>query len=134
MKDISDSTLAEYGLVVLVRHGGGAVAILRKLRKEYDNAAPRDVVSIERWMEHWCDGRDLPPERFKMNLRRAQAVRIDEFKAYQLRAYGFSITVADKKLFVVTSIDIKKQNKAGVEVLDRAERLAKSAKVEMGYG
>ncbi len=134
MKDISDSTLAGYGLSVLVRHGGGAVVIVRKLRKEYDNASTQEIVSIERWMEHWCDGRDLPPERFKLNLRRNQTARIDEFKSYQLRAYGFSVTVAAKKLFIVTAIDIKKQNKASTEVLDRAERLAKELKVEMGYG
>lgn len=131
MKDVSEATLKRFGLAVVVRRGGGVVAIRTKLRKDYDRGAGRDIVSIERWMEHWCDGRDLLPERFKVNLRRKGGVRIDEFKAYQLRAYGFSTTVGDKKLFVITAVDIKKQNRASADVLDRAERIALELKAEL---
>lgn len=100
MDDIEDSTLARHGLATLVRRPSGAVAIFEKAKKDYAKGAARDTISIERWMEYWCDGRDLLPERFKV-LRRKGEVRLDEFKAYQLRAYGFSVTIADKKLFIV---------------------------------
>ena len=133
MREIDDATLAKFGLSTLTRRSGGAVAIVARLRKDWVKGAAKDIVSIERWMQHWCDGRDLPPERFKVNLRRGEGIRIDEFKSYQLRAYGFSLTIGDKKLFVVTALDIKKKDKASNDVLDRAERLARELRSELGY-
>ena len=83
-------------------------------------------------MQFWCDGRSLTPERFKMNVKRdkTKGIRIDEFKAYQLRAYGYSLTIGDKKIFIVTATDIKKKEKANPSVLDKAVRIA--ASVDLG--
>lgn len=132
MSLLDDSSLAKRGLSVLVRQGGGIVAIVKKLEKEFSEAPAKDRVAMERWMQFWCDGRSLPPERFKMNVKRnkAKGIRIDEFKAYQLRAYGYSVTIGDKKIFIVTATDIKKKEKANPAVLEKAEKVADS--VDLG--
>lgn len=132
MSLLDDSSLAKRGLSVLVRQGGGIVAIVKKLEKEFSDAPAKDRIAMERWMQFWCDGRSLTPERFKMNVKRdkARGIRIDEFKAYQLRAYGYSVTVGDKKIFVVTAIDIKKKEKANPSVLEKAVKIA--ASVDLG--
>ena len=132
MSLLDDSSLAKRGLSVLVRQGGGIVAIVKKVEKEFSDAPIKDRVAMERWMQFWCDGRSLTPERFKMNVKRdkTKGIRIDEFKAYQLRAYGYSLTIGDKKIFIVTATDIKKKEKANPSVLDKAVRIA--ASVDLG--
>lgn len=132
MNSLDDSSLAKRGLVVLVRQGGGVVVIVEKLEKEFSNAPAKDRISMERWMQFWCEGRSLTPEKFKVNVRRdkVKGIRIDEFKSYQLRAYGYSLTVGDKKVFVVTATDIKKKEKADPTALDKAVRIASS--VDLG--
>lgn len=106
--------------------------IVEKLEKEFSNAPAKDRISMERWMQFWCEGRSLTPEKFKVNVRRdkVKGIRIDEFKSYQLRAYGYSLTVGDKKVFVVTATDIKKKEKADPTALDKAVRIASS--VDLG--
>ena len=125
-----DSPFRKLGLRLLVSSGSNAVVILEKLWKDFSKFPRKDLASLAKWMNIWCDGElHLPPERYKM-LGKIGEYRIDEFKSYQSRAYGTIATNWDGRTFVVTALATKKSDDADPAVLKRAARLATELRLE----
>jgi hypothetical protein len=128
---LDESKLKALGLRLLASSNGSSVAIVEKLWKYFTKKFPRqDQRSLVRWMKNWCDGEHhMPPERFKM-LSKENGYRIDEFKSYQSRAYGVATSISGKRIFVVTELDLKKQDVADPAAIKRAARLAEDIGLE----
>ena len=125
-----DSLFRKLGLRLLVASSGNSVVIVEKLWNDFLRFPRKDLGSLRKWMEIWCDGElHLPAERYKM-LGKTGEYRIDEFKSYQSRAYGTVATNWGRRTFVVTALATKKSDNADPAVLKRAARLAAELRLE----
>lgn len=117
-----ESYLAKLGLAKLVNGEGSWVLIVVRQSKNWNKVSVQDRAALKKRMELWCRGDDfLTPEMLKFE-QRVKGVRVSVFKppkGGQGRAYGAQIALAGRRIFVVGSVDVKKQDKADYEMFER---------------
>lgn len=107
----------------IVRLNGVQVAIVDTVAAEFETLEERHKDRFRRIMELWCQSRPLTPEMMNRNEGRSQGgLRIEAFKAFKVRLYGFEVTFNKIRTFFIVIIDsAKKQNKADKNILKNAK-------------
>lgn len=87
-------------------------------------------------MELWCKGMSLTPEMMNRNEGRSGGgIRLEAFKAFKVRLYGFEVKFKKIKTFIIVIIDTaKKQNKADKNILKSAKSRADDLSGELKNG
>ncbi|WP_295527198.1 hypothetical protein [Novosphingobium sp. Chol11] len=106
----SDSDLERIGCTCVVRCDGARVAIVSTVLAEFSELEQRQQDRFKRIMELWCEGRPLTPEMMNRNEGRSTGgIRIEAFKAFNVRLYGFEIKFKNLKTFFIVIIDPTKK-------------------------
>jgi hypothetical protein len=126
MSDSEDDSLKAVRCTPLVRCNDAQVAILDVAYADYDALEERQRDRFARIMELWCLKKSLTPEMMNRNEGRSNGgLRIEAFKAFKVRLYGFEITFNGIRTFFIVIIDpAKKQNKADKKILKSAKSRA----------
>ena len=121
-----DDDLRAIGCSCLVRYDGAQVAIADAVSSEFSDLEEQGQDRFRRIMELWCQGRSLTPEMMNRNEGRSTGnLRIEAFKAFKVRLYGFEVTFKKIRTFFIVIIDsAKKQNKADKKILKAAKARA----------
>jgi len=119
----SDDDLKAIGCCCLVRCGKAQVAVLSDVSKDFSALEERQRDRFQRIMELWCEGKPLTPEMMNRNEGRSKGnVRLEAFKAFKVRLYGFDVTFKKIRTFFIVIIDsAKKQNRADKNILKSAK-------------
>ena len=107
----------------VVHCDGARVAITDAVAAEFEALEQRQQDRFRRIMELWCQGKSLTPEMMNRNEGRSNnGLRIEAFKAFKVRLYGFEFKFNKIKTFFIVIIDAaKKQNKADKNILKGAK-------------
>jgi hypothetical protein len=122
-----DDSLEQIECDLVAEHSGARVVIWRKMVKVWSALDDRAQGRLSAVMKRWCDDpSQLTAEMFNGNEGRAPRhnVMMQAFKnnAAKVRLYGFSLSVANKKTFIIVDADTaKKQDKANPDILKRAK-------------
>lgn len=124
MSTDDDENLDDLDCEPLVRTAKSQVAITRRLVADYQGFEENKRARFESVMTRWCDGIPLTPEMFNTNEGRSKNnIRLQAFKGFKIRLYGFDRKVASIRTFIIVEIDpAKKQDKADPRILKRAKR------------
>lgn len=125
MSDSNDD-LKAISCTCLVQCDGARVAIADTVAAEFGALEERQQDRFRRIMELWCQSRPLTPEMMNRNEGRSNGgLRIEAFKAFKVRLYGFEVTFKKIRTFFIVIIDsAKKQNKADKNILKGAKARA----------
>jgi hypothetical protein len=109
------------------------VVIKRSVRKEIMKKATKEKqAGLEDVIQHYAAGgpQGIPPAKFAGDegwfpSKKDKRIRLEAFKPWQLRAYGFCEEFNGRQTFFITGVDTrKKQFKADQEILEAAGKEA----------
>ena len=117
------------------REGGppgdyGSIAFSNRQWKMFNKVEAEARSKLEAVMRAWCrfGPTDMPTTKFRFEGRarkNGKSIRIDAFKAWQVRFYGMTIEVNGKQVFLVSEVDLaKKQDDAKKTKVDNAYEVA----------
>jgi len=122
----SKNGLETIGCCCVLRCGQAQVAIRQDVAEDFSQLEQRHRDRFHRIMELWCEGKSLTPEMMNRNEGRSKGnQRVEAFKAFKVRLYGFEITFKNIRTFFIVIIDsAKKQKKADKNILKTAKSRA----------
>jgi len=124
MKKPKDDSLEIIESDVLEGRRDARVVIRRVMRKDFDTLDDQKRARLIAIMMRWCQGVGMTREMFNANEGRTAKHNkmLQAFKAFKVRLYGISISVGDRRTFIIFDADTaKKQNKADPNILKRAK-------------
>lgn len=98
----SNADLHTIGCKCFVRCNGARVAFADAVWDEFFGLEDRQKDRFKRIMELWCEGKALTPEMMNRNEGRSSTgIRIEAFKAFKVRLYGFDVNFNKIRTFLL---------------------------------
>lgn len=127
MSDDNSDSAAALGFEEIEASATLRVVVSRAAKKVFCKIELQPRGRLARILTRWCSGKKMNGEMMKTNEGRTgkHKERLQAFKAWAVRLYGFERTVDGLRTFFIVDVDpAKKQDKGDPRILERAKRRA----------